>query len=412
MKAKIRNVWCGSIHVDLGDVLNTALFLTINLYRNGAKIQRKLDETYACQILGTVAKFRPIMGCYHVTSINRVMEIFSYAQTSRCTDARDRVYGVRSLLPPAFQSPVNYSVPTADVYAACTYYLMTGSRSLEPLRLRHSLKLDASLPSWVPDYSALHPHFDGSDGTDEYHADRGAAFFATYEYPLLRVQALEVDTVAICDRFFSEDEFDQQLPGDPEADAHFREALRRWRCTAVNFATHNRNRDESTMEIAAWRAVVPDRLPDCHPQSHDCAPSGYYKYVDAEMALGLTRWLFATQNTAEAKLNDILRTFFWTRIIQNSFFVTEGGRMGSVLGDCKVGDTIAVLAGLSRPVLLRAVDGKDKSKRQFLSHCYCDGMCQSRSNQQTNVLTTLVQVSCTAKQSAKQRSSRPDQKTK
>ena len=285
------------------------------------------------------------------------------------------MYGLLSLLPPGISWIVDYRLSMAEVYASNTFELMSWAKSLEPLRLRQARVVDETLPSWVPDLTAVSPYinYDLGDESNAFNASAGAAFFAEYARPAeLSVRAYEVDTVSVCHPYALLQSDPKPPPKDPDHDEerYMRRVLRRWRGMAVKHAKDDR--DELANEIALWQAIASDKLPANYPSSSDTSDKGNI-YVDAEMATGLSEWLYASDDDTKSRMNARLRAMLRVRIMGNYFFVTANGRMGSCYGGCKVGDIVYVLAGLSRPVLLRAKEEGDEQGLAFVSACYCDG---------------------------------------
>lgn len=373
---RTRIVWCGAVVMDLDDIRNAANLLQFAPNNDMSGIKRKISHIDILRLTLELVRFGPTQACYRETDIKSVLGLFLACQTSRCSDKRDHVYGMLGLLPAKFRPPVNYKVPAAQVYEDATYHLIASSRSLEPLRLRHLVGIDAALPSWVLDFQKVAPYMDfdrysnsGAGNLACFQADAEANFFAQYSVASqLTVRAVELDSIATALYFQLYQDDPEPEPGRPDFDQerYMRKVFRIWRSLASKHAT---DRDGLTMEIALWQAISMDKIPSNHPQSSDNSGE-QYKYVDADMAVGLYKWLFGK---TEIRLNSKLRSFLFTRVLGNMFFVTAGGRMGSVYGPCKVGDTVAILAGLSRPILLRRLEGEESHKRQVVSTCYCDG---------------------------------------
>lgn len=84
--------------------------------------------------------------------------VLSRARRRKCSDERDRVYGLLALLSPAFRAairPPSYDVPANDVFADVTLAHIRHVRRLELLqlcRIEHRVA-DDNVPSWVPNFA-------------------------------------------------------------------------------------------------------------------------------------------------------------------------------------------------------------------------------------------------------------------
>ena len=81
----------------------------------------------------------------------------SLTRTASCFDKRDRLFGIRDLLPVEDRHLIepNYSLPTEEVYKVTTIKHITSHERLDILRwcVLHSSSSDLKVPSWVPDFS-------------------------------------------------------------------------------------------------------------------------------------------------------------------------------------------------------------------------------------------------------------------
>ncbi|KXT06774.1 hypothetical protein AC578_7327 [Pseudocercospora eumusae] len=380
--AKARIVWCGAPMIILDEIMNCVFALTEAIFHGMNGIQRKIDTEAIFLIAGRFTNFRE-QGWYRATHISDLMSIFNSVQLRKCTDPRDRIYGMLSLLPAAIKITVDYSLTPAQVYGASTFELIKWSKSLDILRLRYPQQTEIVLPTWVPDFARINNYWKPDfDQKDAYDACNSAEFFAVHkDNGELNVHAFEADTISHCHPFALPIQVDEPAPGssDHDAERYMRRVLRLWRGMAAKFA--NSERDGLELEIALWRAICFDKIPGNHPQSSNAGTTAY-KYVDAELAMGLHQWLTAPAGDAKAKLNSRLLGTILPRVQDKVFFVTAAGRMGSATRGCKIGDTVCILAGLSWPALLREVDTKHGQQKHFVCTCYCDGLMNGEAMQE------------------------------
>lgn len=364
--------------MDFDDIRNAGFALGDAVYHGMSGFQRKVDTSYIWPLMGKLTRFKPDHRCYSATDIKGILDVFFLAQTSKCTDPKDRIYGLLSLIPPSVRLKVDYKLSMAEVWSTAVFELMFWSGSLEPLRLCQPDKRTPDLPSWVPDFDgrlAPYKNFEAAGELDGYKACGNTAFSGAYIRPSeLHVRGFELDTIRLCHPFALPVQDPEPRPGHPDHDEelYMRKVLKRWRSMAVKFATWNNDRDGETMEAALWQAMVVEKLPDVQPQSADNTAK-FYKYVDAEMATNLYKWVKANEADPHYKMNKYLLSILSTSLARQMFFVTTGGRMGSIYQGCKVGDIVAILDGLSRPVVLRAGQGENAAKRQVIATAYCDG---------------------------------------
>lgn len=106
-----------------------------------ADIQRMIDRSR-----GTIRKINP----------GDVASILAYSNMCGASDPKDKVYGTLALFEGQLVS-VDYRKTVAEVYQEFTRAAIAASESLSILHLAGTRRIQANLPSWVPDFSVTTP---------------------------------------------------------------------------------------------------------------------------------------------------------------------------------------------------------------------------------------------------------------
>ena len=83
------------------------------------------------------------------------LELLAGNEGRKCTDPRDRIYGILGLIPEqlAERIPINYALPFAEVFKQSFLELMRYSNRLDALQYGRMHNRTLGLPTWVPTWS-------------------------------------------------------------------------------------------------------------------------------------------------------------------------------------------------------------------------------------------------------------------
>ncbi|MCJ1394394.1 hypothetical protein MMC18_007272 [Xylographa bjoerkii] len=113
-----------------------------------------LEETSALisTIMGTISAFlivRASVGDSSTAGSYSILRLYRYL---RCSDDRDKIYGLLALTS-GFAIRPDYTLPVEEVYQRAAFAAMIQSGTLEVLRAASFTEQKYALPSWVPDWS-------------------------------------------------------------------------------------------------------------------------------------------------------------------------------------------------------------------------------------------------------------------
>lgn len=134
------------------DTFSAAIF---RLWKQGIEC----PEMSPTELRAVAARIEQIIPICREVRAEHLEELMESSKRAQCTDQRDRVYGVMSLLPPTpkLDFVPDYTKTVEEVYQDVVLALMKAYRSCDILRWcqLHSTPDTTHIPSWVPDWS--HP---------------------------------------------------------------------------------------------------------------------------------------------------------------------------------------------------------------------------------------------------------------
>jgi hypothetical protein len=269
---------------------------------------------------------------------------------------------------------VDYAQTVEEVYINFTWTLMTWLGSLEPISCPRLSDSTLRLPSWVAEFSQQYKWGYRYRFGDR--ADSLADFSAEMRQPgKLTVRARIIDTVDVCaaalERRVCQETFEEET-----LEEYAYKTIADWKSLANEYA-HIFNTDPPQLNLSFWHAVMQGET-EWRPEALHISPlpAGFstweFDKLDGSSIATLEGWFQTGQPLDPAKCClpiDILR---WGAI----FFITIEGFMGlaQVPGTIMAGDVLAVLAGLSTPILLRrANDDESSNVFRVVATCHCYG---------------------------------------
>jgi len=370
--AKSRAAWIGDACTAFDAIIFTCQALGNSAMLGMADINRPgLTTQDIFKLQSRSLRFSKGQECYRVSHIKGLLSMFMNFQYCRCSDDRDHIYGMLGLLPAALGLIPDYSLAVAQVYERSCLAIMQWSNSLELLRLRYQPLAAKILPSWVCDFRRVAPYMnhDWVDVSDGFNACRGAHCYLSQPKPgALNVQMLAFDQIRDMQEYcFGDEHRKEDLTFDPAGmNNSMRGLLKQWHGLATGAGG-----SPSGESVAFWRTVATGKMSGL--RALDGSDLDWHaEYIDEDVASRLDHWLFAEDESEN--IHSQLLTAFMVRVWGHTFFVTTKGYPGSATatGPGK-GDTVAILAGLSCPVILREVPGFGSRHFKLVATCYCDG---------------------------------------
>ena len=300
-------------------------------------------------------------------------------RTNQCTDPKDKVYGIYSLLPFPSEAlpPVDYSKSTTKIYEEFTKAIILCVQSLDSLLVWDGRKTLTGLPSWVPDFSTI-----GNIRTVQSQARR---------MPLAATRGSPVDMRALA----------ESKSGQLALKCHF--------LATVSKVTRKWPREQASnhelIHIPDWLHLSsslqsPSTIDLTIATLQDLLTLGDMEYLDDKWSSckqGLHNDLATVVSLREtdggARSNAIQRIHhtvsYW--IAGRALFTTRSGRIGVCTGSLKRDDVVALVAGCSSPLILRA-QGDNFS---LIGHAYVRGIMKGEAwpgDVATEQLDTIVLV--------------------
>ncbi|KAK4545615.1 hypothetical protein LTR36_002568 [Oleoguttula mirabilis] len=274
------------------------------------------------------------------------------------TNARDYVYGLLGLLPPAVAASIkpDYSASVHLIYEDFAVKLMLRTKSLGMLRLCGRQHRCSDLPSWVPDFRRLsHRGYWGHKA-----ASGTWHFLEQSKVGELDVHAYMADEVLAVGQSLPQIRLFEILDGDESK--RLRILLQSWRSDHLPYFNMLREETrQSRLSLSRFVAEEPIHLSD--PGDDDTL---------AQLAARFKTWLASVIPALTAGAEKDERLSAIDIVEGEGFFVTKQGRLGIAYVLPQPGDSVAILAGCSYAVAVRS--GGADGRYQVVTPCYCDGM--------------------------------------
>lgn len=300
------------------------------------------------------------MGGYGLLSLRK------QAGHAKCSDPRDRLYGLLSQLPERDRAGIvpDYTKSVSDIYTETTRDQIRRHRRLDIIT---ECELDecasaVAIPSWVPDWSTPTDAADIHDVTPE-------VFHLGPSFTYIDNTVIYATGVYIC-RVACVIPFDKQkMYGGSDADTT------RYLRTLLLALAQNRyvlsaspDRRKHFWETCCrtlWLNNFAERWvpPVLHePRYHKC--------------LSIIKMLVSPDNSL-GELHDVSDASLYLQRCRDactsrSLFLTEDGHLGAAAESVCVGDEVAALFGCFTPMVLRP-DLQDTGRHRVVSTCYLDG---------------------------------------
>lgn len=300
---------------------------------------------------------------------SKIVFIYSLRQEfghTQCTDPRDMIYAVLSLMDEADRKKdikPDYSKPTREVYLEVVEHMLDYKRTTEFLVSCELASMRLDLPSWVPDWSLpLKPKNYGHD-----YSSACAWISSQTERPnpnVLRCSGVQVDIVA------HQHTFD--------------------RGTTIGALTSIRQPPEifnakyvGSGNMKVLEAYCRTLCLNAFADSYAPPDLDYPGFPSSQQLLRRLWTMEGDELTGEGAgeipldLNeDTYLRYCSDRMIGRSFISTNEGYIGLAPADTRLGDVVCVLLGCPQPVVLRplAADDSSRDRWQVVGVCYVQGL--------------------------------------
>jgi len=303
---------------------------------------------------------------YHNTDQAEAMMISSYTNTydigdllslrrgAQCKDQRDLIYSLLGVASTTAGIEPDYSRSIQDVFTITTRQIIASRQSLSVLREVDTSELDASLPSWVPDWRKRFRGntFPKSKSEGCWNVGAGLAQLAPFHREIPN-QPTHLGVRGVC-----VDEIEEQVDGKSGD-------------SLVSFVAlfDGQKFDRYTIEpieLAFLRTMSLDYvLPDERWPSRRSEWEHQFK-VDDFYELVFPPWHQQVCSRFEAHVR--------MATCEGNLFRSKDRLMGLAPGRSRPGDIICIIAGIDTPVLLRP-SGREYL---FIGHCYVYGLMAGR----------------------------------
>ena len=315
------------------------------------------------------------------------LPLFDLVRYSRCTDLRDKVYGILGLVNSDLASTisVDYRKSIDEVYTDFAASIVRYTGTLEILGMSYSSPSEQSLlPSWVPDFRCEYATVIAPGGVNTEHMQK----------PLVRPVVTSHSQLLVGGIFLDE------IDGLTATRSIQREHLRQDTDPDIVHASglHRQEHvyeDHEGLKYAYWSTLVTkhgaklDAAAISAPREvfeAQCSENMFGESVqewlelneDFEIAGHCLESFFASSPNLEAPSNDAemqYKVYFMRlarRVMRHRLTFTRGGRLGLVPADSRKEDAIYTLHGFdSLAVLRRQADGWT-----FIGPCYIHGLME------------------------------------
>lgn len=281
----------------------------------------------------------------------RLPLLLAIRRGSGCTIPSDLVY---SLLGSAWECPpieINYEHSTEMVFARTIAAIIDHEQSLSVLGMVEKDRLEADIPSWVPDWRGLGLHTGMlSMYSHQYTATSRSrpVIRLSSDARRLTIQGLRLDTIVETESALAEDvedwiarQYAQKLPGHvmygPTKES-LKDAYRRVTCLDLTDF-------EPESPETRWKADSAERF-ECIRAHFSDGEDGRRRYASL---------LFSLIEKGRSR----------------SIFMTDHGHLGMATNNIRGGDIVTLLLGGELPLILRPVEGVDIYT--FVGECYLHG---------------------------------------
>lgn len=343
-----------------------------------------------------------------------LLETLSHRSTLKCTDDRDRVYGIMFLAEDCDSGDVtvDYNLATPEVYTEVVKCILSKYRSTRFL-LYSTLDYGSTAvidktPSWTPDWRRpptrpsmarpLSPLNEQKPATPT----TTSTTLTSISNGILSLHAIKIDTILhTYHHLFTTPLLSQSLTSFITTCTTITQDL----ITSSPQLSLEKNPSDTTTNhpdpstTPQWAsllhtlAALDNRSQADHPSYQETFSRGAAELVSLSRErnidpsfnpdtykLGLILNLPPTAASDGLRLAKVFLTLVWLVIVQGRApFCTENGRVGMGMGGAEVGDEVWLVPGCEGPVLMRpgagvSGEGEKKGERRVVGEVYLDGV--------------------------------------
>ncbi|KAK3378337.1 heterokaryon incompatibility protein-domain-containing protein [Podospora didyma] len=299
----------------------------------------------------------PYRNALITTSHRSLPVLLNWAKYRRCTDPRDKIYGVLGLVSDAIADSVNvdYGLSVADVYKSAFLAYLKVTKSLYLLRYCHIGEKRTDGPSWVPNWENGDEKGSNTASLELLSMDLAAGYSSA-----VQTECLESDSVLqVMGRQCATISFvGAMASGSPD---DVLQTMRQWEPQDLETMTNTEYLTGGTLLdaflLTIFRGGTRERLPEY---------DGFLSMKDLRRAYLDAR---ATPSSKEALLGYIARHSTADNLAS---MTTQEGYFCIAPPGAEAGDRVCVLLGCSLPLLLRPVRGTN-CDFQVVGPCYIHG---------------------------------------
>lgn len=273
-----------------------------------------------------------------------------------CLDPRDRIYAVASLFPRELKLNIDYSLTTAEVYKNVTFAILKATRSFQCLTgYRGQIGRTIGLPSWsvdfdppsdIRDFKAQNWEVAGRYRVHNACSNLQMKISLSADQRSLEVTGIFIDRIKLVS---------PAIPAPIRPDPNL--CLSLPQLTAILSPWHDLAAAHFGSDIA-WRkafrmttsgnvAIRPSRDPSNEKWNYDTfLQAEFSDYSEYQIC---DRWLDISNN-----------------LVNQSFFITERGHMGTGPPNITVGDEVWVLGGSRLPFAVRPVSRDEHGSKSVV----------------------------------------------
>lgn len=371
-----------------------------------------LHEAPDTKMFGTIPAIAKIKSMSEQSSGDPLSLYLRFVQASRCSDPRDKVFGLLGLrgsakisFPRLAESklPVNYSKSVQQVYQDAAEYIILSQQDLE-ICYAHSLrsKTIEGLPSWVPDWSVREEGAPAAFLITNYKVRHSLSGKITFGGNAMYVDGYTLDHVNFTTRTMScetplpdiKNIILQLCESSGTAIVNSRDSTLAFLDLLLQLHNTKYKNGQSVLE-ALWRTLIGNTA-DFEPARPEFVRH-FYAVLDTillrERGIEFDRHRFTSpmklnSNTLQCLLNDGAAQKLWqsaqdgesgrffaelvNTIHGRVFFTTSRGYMGFGAMGAKVGDQVCVLGGGYTLFILR----KHNDHFEMIGDAYLHGMME------------------------------------
>jgi hypothetical protein len=324
----------------------------VTLLLSNAEIEYENSE------VGSAAKLKLLMMSAYLSQVNS------------CSDPLDKVYSLYGILSDHFaQLPVvDYKRDRSELYAAFTRATMQGTLKFWPAS-SHQWKSNplSELPSWVPDLMSTHydeigfhclpdrlPDDDSEIGANNatLASKISSDLLSCSDSGLITLKGIQFSTIEVSDK---------RWPTFHAATWKRVFCLVSWIMFCLNLSTSSIPYPQQNGNLLALRTIFDAVLHEGRAKRRAgflACLQWFEKEAQAFQMVDPNAWedSEALIKRASTLLRDTLRSAFISTSLSISgsiLFLTTTGHIGVTIGDVERGDTIALLSGSQRPIVIR-----------------------------------------------------------